>query len=37
VMNSASPQAYRFALFILSMDAQRILANYGFTAPGAPR
>lgn len=37
VISSASPQAYRFALFVLSTEAQRILANHGFTAPGAPR
>jgi ABC-type molybdate transport system substrate-binding protein len=37
VMNTASPAAYRFALFILSGDAQRILANHGFTALGVPR
>jgi ABC-type molybdate transport system substrate-binding protein len=36
VMNTASPAAYRFALFILSGDGQRILANRGFTAPGVP-
>jgi ABC-type molybdate transport system substrate-binding protein len=37
VMNTASPGAYRFALFILSGDGQRILANHGFAAPGVPR
>jgi molybdenum ABC transporter molybdate-binding protein len=37
VMNTAPPQAYRFALFILSGDGQRILANHGFAAPGVPR
>ncbi len=37
VMSSASPAAYRFALYILSTDAQRILATHGFTAPGVPR
>jgi ABC-type molybdate transport system substrate-binding protein len=37
VTNTASPAAYRFALFILSGDAQRILANHGFAAPGVPR
>jgi ABC-type molybdate transport system substrate-binding protein len=37
VMTTASPAAYRFALFILSGDAQRILANHGFAAPGMPR
>ena len=31
---AASPAAYRFALFILSADAQRILASHGFGAPG---
>jgi molybdate transport system substrate-binding protein len=34
VMNDASPAAYRFALFILSNDGQRILARHGFSAPG---
>ncbi len=34
VMNDASPAAYRFALFILSPDGQRILARHGFAAPG---
>jgi molybdate transport system substrate-binding protein len=34
VMVTASPPAYRFAMFILSPDAQRILANHGFAAPG---
>ena len=34
VMNGASPAAYRFAMFILSPDGQRILAKHGFTAPG---
>jgi len=37
VMNAASPAAYRFAIFILSSDGQRILANHGFAAPGMPR
>jgi molybdate transport system substrate-binding protein len=37
VMSTASPAAYRFALFILSGDGQRILANHGFAAPGVPR
>lgn len=37
VMTGASPQAYRFAMFILSPDAQRILAGLGFTAPAVPR
>jgi molybdate transport system substrate-binding protein len=34
VMAGASPGAYQFALFILSTEGQRILANYGFSAPG---
>jgi ABC-type molybdate transport system substrate-binding protein len=29
----ASPQAHRFALFVLSQDGQRILARHGFAAP----
>jgi molybdenum ABC transporter molybdate-binding protein len=37
VMTTASPAAYRFAMFILSGDGQRILANHGFAAPGMPR
>ena len=36
VMSAASPQATRFALYILSVDAQRILASHGFAAPGLP-
>jgi molybdenum ABC transporter molybdate-binding protein len=36
VMTTASLAAYRFAMFILSNDGQRILANHGFTAPGLP-
>jgi len=36
VMVTASPPGYRFAMFILSPEAQRILANHGFTAPGLP-
>lgn len=37
VMTTASPAAYRFAMFILSDDGQRILANHGFAAPGLAR
>jgi molybdenum ABC transporter molybdate-binding protein len=33
-MNSAPPSASRFADFVMSVEAQRILARYGF-APGA--
>jgi molybdate transport system substrate-binding protein len=36
VMTDASPGAYRFALFILSPEGQRILASYGFSAPNLP-
>jgi molybdate transport system substrate-binding protein len=37
VVEGASPAAYRFAMFILSADAQRILAGYGFGAPNLPQ
>jgi ABC-type molybdate transport system substrate-binding protein len=37
VMNGASTNAYRLAMFILSSEGQRILAKHGFTAPTAPR
>jgi molybdate transport system substrate-binding protein len=37
VMTTASPAAYRFAMFILSDDGQRILASHGFAAPGLAR
>jgi molybdate transport system substrate-binding protein len=37
VMITASPVAYRFAMFVLSPDGQRILANHGFAAPAQPR
>ncbi|WP_210188015.1 molybdate ABC transporter substrate-binding protein [Bosea sp. CRIB-10] len=37
VLNGASPNAYRLAMFILSPDGQRILARHGFVAPGLPR
>ena len=33
VINGASPGAYQFALFILSSEGQRMLANHGFSAP----
>jgi ABC-type molybdate transport system substrate-binding protein len=35
VLTRASPQAYQFAMFILSMDGQRVLARHGFAAPPA--
>lgn len=37
VMNGASPNAYRLAMFILSPEGQRIMARHGFVAPGLPR
>jgi hypothetical protein len=36
-MSDAPPQAYRFALFILSQQAQTILANHAFAAPNLAR
>jgi molybdenum ABC transporter molybdate-binding protein len=36
VMADAPADAYRFALFILSGDGQRILARHGFSAPALP-
>jgi molybdate transport system substrate-binding protein len=36
VTSTASPAAYRFAMYILSPDAQRILTSHGFAAPGVP-
>jgi ABC-type molybdate transport system substrate-binding protein len=37
VMIGASGSAYRFALFILSAEGQRTLANAGFAAPSLPQ
>ena len=37
VVTGASPAAYRFAMFILSSDGQRILAKHGFAAPTLAR
>jgi molybdate transport system substrate-binding protein len=37
VLNSASSQAYAFAMFILSTDGQRVLAKHGFAAPALPQ
>jgi ABC-type molybdate transport system substrate-binding protein len=37
VLNGASPEAYQFAMFILSVDGQRILARHGFAAPALPQ
>jgi molybdate transport system substrate-binding protein len=37
VMTDAPPAAYRFAMFILSADGQRLLASHSFTAPNLPK
>lgn len=37
VLNRSSPQAYEFAMFILSIDGQRLLAKHGFAAPALPQ
>jgi molybdenum ABC transporter molybdate-binding protein len=37
VIANASPDAYRFAMSILSADGQRILAKHGFSAPALPQ
>ncbi|MGD9614353.1 MAG: molybdate ABC transporter substrate-binding protein [Alphaproteobacteria bacterium] len=37
VIQGASPAAYRFALFVLSPEGQRILQSKGFAAPTMPR
>jgi molybdate transport system substrate-binding protein len=37
VIASASPAAYQFAMFILSVDGQRALAKHGFAAPALPQ
>jgi molybdate transport system substrate-binding protein len=37
VIANAPPDAYRFAMSILSADGQRILARYGFSAPALPQ
>jgi molybdate transport system substrate-binding protein len=37
VLNGASAPAYKFALFILSADGQRMLAKHGFAAPALPK
>jgi molybdate transport system substrate-binding protein len=37
VIAGAPPQAYQLALFILSVDGQRILAKHGFAAPTLPQ
>jgi molybdate transport system substrate-binding protein len=37
VIANAAPDAYRFAMSILSADGQRILAKHGFSAPALPQ
>ena len=37
IITGAPPQAYQFALFILSVEGQRILAKHGFAAPALPQ
>jgi ABC-type molybdate transport system substrate-binding protein len=37
VIANAPPDAYRFAMSILSADGQRTLAKYGFAAPTLPQ
>ncbi|WP_332682526.1 molybdate ABC transporter substrate-binding protein [Bosea sp. (in: a-proteobacteria)] len=37
VLNGASPNGYRLAMFILSPQGQAILAKHGFSAPGLPQ
>lgn len=37
VLNKASPNGYRFAMYVLSPQGQAILARHGFAAPGLPR
>jgi ABC-type molybdate transport system substrate-binding protein len=37
VIDGAAPAAYRFAMFVLSVEGQRILAGYGFGAPNLPQ
>jgi molybdate transport system substrate-binding protein len=37
VLNRAPPEAYRFAMFILSAEGQRVLAKAGFAAPALPQ
>jgi molybdate transport system substrate-binding protein len=36
LINGASPQAHAFAMFILSVPGQRLMAKHGFTAPALP-
>ena len=36
VMNAARPSSERFALFVMSLQGQQVLARYGFTPVGSP-
>jgi len=36
VITGAPPSAYKFALFILSPEGQRMLERHGFAAPNLP-
>jgi ABC-type molybdate transport system substrate-binding protein len=37
VMARARAAAYQLAMFILAAEPQRVLAKYGFAAPGLPQ
>jgi ABC-type molybdate transport system substrate-binding protein len=37
VITESSPAAYRFVMFILSSEGQRILSRHGFGAPNLPQ
>ena len=37
VLSGSSLQAYQFAMFILSIHGQHVLAKYGFAAPALPQ
>jgi molybdate transport system substrate-binding protein len=37
VLKDASAGSYRFALFVLSPEAQGVLVRYGFAAPNLPQ
>ena len=37
VLTGASPQAYQFAMFIIAVNGQSILAKHGFAAPALPQ
>jgi molybdate transport system substrate-binding protein len=37
LVDGASPNAMKLAMYILSADGQRILARHGFSAPTLPK